>query len=199
MANLFDKAKKTGSKKVAEKHEIVEMPNLEASLSKMADINSKLAELEAEKAMIDDEIRTAGKEAMIKLFNAKKSFPGTLKIVAGKMSYMFITSDKYKTIDEERFNELSKTYGKDIVTETTVYSFNTAVLIKHMDHISELLMSSKKLSEEDKNNLLESQTTYSVVKGAIKDLFKFKGVKKVDTIIEDIQPIFSIKSVKEGE
>jgi len=199
MANLFDKAKKTASKKVTEKHEVVELPKLEKTISEMVKLNAQIAELEARKEILDTEMREAGKESMVALYNNKKSFPGTLKIKAGKTNFQFITSDRYKKIDEERFNELAKTYGQNIVEEETVFSFNTAILMKHMDHISDLLMGSKKLSQEDKDNLLSSETSYSVKKGALKELFEFKGVKTVDAIIDDIQPIFSIKSVQEGE
>lgn len=192
--NLFEKAKKSGTTKKVEKHEIVTRPDLEDSLSRMAEINAKLAELEAEKSTIDGEVREAGKEEMIKLYNSKKSFPGTLKVIAGKMSFQFITSDRYLKIDADRFEELSETYGEEIVEEATKFSFNTAILMKHMDHVSELLMNSKKLSDEDKENLLESETSYTVKKGTIKELMKFG--KDVEPVIEDIQPVFSIKSVQ---
>jgi len=196
MANIFDKAKKAEPKK-AEKHEIVNLPALEKSLTEMAEIDAQMAELEARRAILDSEVRDAGKEAMIELYNKKRSFPGTLKIIAGKMNFQFITQDRYKKIDEERSAELVKTYGENIVEEETIYSFNTAILMKHMDHISELLMGSKKLSEEDKENLLTSETTYAVKKGTLKDLFTFKAVKKsVEGIVEDIQPIFNVKSIQ---
>jgi len=192
--NIFDKAKKTGATKKVEKHEVVNLPELEANVIKLTEINAKLAELEAEKAVIDGTIREAGKDAMISLFNTKKSFPGTLKIVTGAASYQFITSDRYLKIDEDRYNELSETYGEEIVEEDTKFSFNTAVLMKHMEHISGLLMGSKVLSQEDKDNLLESETSYSVAKGTIKELMKYGN--DVEPIIEDIRPIFSIKSVQ---
>jgi hypothetical protein len=195
-ANIFDKAKKAEPKK-EEKHEVVNLPELESSLSQMAQINEKLAELEAQKAILDSEIREAGKEAMINLYNSKRNFPGTLKIKAGSMSFQFITSDRYKKIDEERFNDLANTYGENLVEEETIYSFNTAILMKHMEHISELLMGSKKISDSDKENLLTSETSYSVKKGTLKDLFSFKTVKNsVEGIVEDIQPVFSVKSVQ---
>jgi len=194
MANIFDKAKQSTPKK-EEKHVIVSIPEIEKDLAKLASIDEKIAELEAERAEVDSVVREAGKEAMIGIYNSKKTFPGTLKIVAGKMSFQFITSDRYLKIDEDRFNELSELYGKNVVEEETTFSFNTAILLKHKDHISDLIMKSKKLSEEDKENLLISETNYSIKKGTIKDLFSIVK-KSVDTIIEDIKPIFSIKSVQ---
>jgi len=195
--NLFAKAKKDNNKKKAETHEIVNLPELKDSLSQMLSINEQIAALEAEKAILDSEIREAGKENMIKLYNAKQEFPGTLKIVAGELSYQFITSDRYKKIDEDRFNELAEKYNDDIVEENTKYSFNTAILMKHMDHISDLLMGSKKISDAEKESLLESETSYTVKKGTLKKLFSFiKPKNSVEEIIEDIMPIFSVKSVK---
>jgi len=196
--NIFETAKKVNSKK-SEKHEIVELPHLEDSLSKLMEINAKIAELEAEKSILDNEIREAGKESLIDVYNKKRKFPGTLKIIAGKLSFLFITSDKYKKIDEERYDELSSKYGENIVEEETVFSFNTAILMKHMQHISDILMSSKKLTDEEKENLIVRETYYSVKKGAINDLFSFKNVNDVAEIIEDIQPIFSVKSVNINE
>lgn len=199
MANLFETAKKKQPRSKKEEHIEVQLPSLHSSMEKIASINEKIAELEAERMDLDMEIRDSAKEAMIKLYNKSKKFPGTLKVVAKDMSMQFITSDRYKKVDEERAEELIELYGEEIVEDDTKYSFNTAVLVKHMDHISELLMNSDKLSDEDKENLLESETTYAVKKGAIKELFSFKGVKtKVNNIIEDIQPIFSIKAIKKN-
>lgn len=192
--NMFEKAKKNSPKKKTENHEIVNLPSLEKDLIQFSKIKIQMADLEAEKAILDISIREAGKDAMISLYKNKKSFPGTLKVVAGQMSFQFITSDRYKKIDEDRFNELVEEYDEDVVEENTRFSFNTAILMKHMEHISQLLMKSKKLSDEEKESLLESETSYTVKKGLIKELFSH--TKKIDDIIEDIQPVFSIKSVQ---
>ena len=144
--------------------------------------------------MLDSTVREAGKDAMIALYKTKKSFPGTLKIISGDMSFLFITSDKYKKIDEDGFNELTEEYSTKLVEENTKFSFNNAILMKHMDYISKILMKSKKLSNEEKENLLESETSYLVKKGTIKELYSHTN--KINDIVDDIQPIFSIKAVQ---
>jgi len=207
MTNLFDNAKKKSTTKKTENHEIVDIPKIEKAALKVIELNEKIAELEAERETADSEIREAGKEAMIKLYDERKKFPGTLKIIAGSANFQFITSDRYKKIDEDRFEELSETYGEKIVEEQTKFSFNTAILMKHMEHISKLLMNSKVLSDAEKENLMESETAHTVKKGVINDLLSFitpimkkTGVHKtlglIENIIEDIQPVFSIKSVQ---
>lgn len=196
--NLFDKAKTAAPTKKSAKDElVVNRPDLENSLKKMAEINEKLAELESLKSELDSEIREAGREEMLNLYNSTKKFPGTIKVAANSMGYQFITSDRYKKIDEDRFNELAENYGSELVESATTYSFNTEVLERNMEHISQLLMGSKKLSDQDKENLIVAATAFSVKKGAIKELFNFTKESNVDGIVEDIQPVFSVKAVKE--
>jgi hypothetical protein len=197
MANLFDKAKTGAVAKKAEKHEVVALPSLEADVIALAKLKTQMDGLAAKASVHDANIRTAGKEAMIDFYQTKKRFPGTLKIIAGKASYNFITSDRYKMLDEDRFMELASEYGKDLVEEATVYSFNTKILENHMDHISGLLMKSKELSDQEKEDLLTSKTSYAVKKGTIKDILTV--CENVEHIVEDIQPVFSIKNVNGGE
>jgi len=200
MANLFETAKKASETKKKDKHVVVNLkPEFEQSLSRMAEINSLLADLEAEKAVLDSEVREEAKKEMINLYNQKRSFPGTLKVVAGKMGFQFITMDKYITIDDVRFAELANKYGNEIVDRETIFSFNNEVLEKNQETISKILMDSKKLSDWAKENLLLSKTTYSVKKGTISNLSAIateKKIKSIGTIIEDIRPIFSIKAVQ---
>jgi hypothetical protein len=201
MANLFDKAKETTTKVKAEKHEVVEMPQFTKSLKQIIDIDAKIAELAATRETLDSEIREAGKEAMINLYNKKGSFPGTLKIVAGENSFQFITSDKYLKVDADRYAELAKMFGSEIAEEKTKYFFNTAILEKYQDVISDMILKSKKIEDADKARLIESETSYTVKKGTISNLAalakKFsKSVVGIAGLIEEVKPIFSVKITK---
>jgi len=199
MANLFDKTKKATVKKKIDKHEVVRDDSMEPDLKKLVELNEKIAALDAERKMLDSDVRDIAKSLMIEYYNKKKKFPGTLKVVGGKYTFSFITADRYKKLDMDRFDELSNKYGSDLVEETIKYVFNTEILEKHMDHISDLILNSKKLSESDKEELLEAETSFTVKKGTIKDLFDIPGVITVNEIIEDIQPVFSIKAIKEDK
>jgi hypothetical protein len=198
MKNIFEKANKKAPKK-STKHEVVDISNIEKDLKKILEIDAKLADLADSRSIHYLNVCAAAKEAMINIYNSNENFPGTLQINAGKMTCLFVTTDKYKKIDEDRYNELVILYGKDIVEKDTVFSFNTAILMKYKDHISKLLASSKVIAEEDKANLLNNETSYNVKKGIIKNLFAFLRplkIKKVNGIIENIQPEFSIKSIQ---
>ena len=199
MANLFDKSKEKATVKKVEKHEIVQISNkFEKDLKRMAEIDEKLAELEAERVTLDSTVREEAKDAMIKLYDQKKVFPGTLKVMAGQKSFMFITSDKYIKIDKDRAAELVQLYGNDVITEKTVFTLNPALVDKYADELSDLIMKSKKIAAADKESLIESTTTWTVAKGMIEKLRTATLAKfKLANLIEDIKPIFMIKAIKE--
>lgn len=199
MANLFAAAKETGStKSKVEKHEIVEMPQFTKTLAQLEKIDTQMAELAATRETLDSEIREAGKEAMIDLFEKKGFFPGTLKIVAGERSFQFITSDKYLKVDKDRYAELIEMFGQEVAEEKTRFFFNNAILEKYQDVISDMILKNKKIADADKAKLIESETTYTVKKGTITNLAtlakKFKN--SVQTMVEEIRPIFSVKITK---
>lgn len=196
MANLFAAAKENGSTKAkVEKHEVVEMPQFTKTLAQLEDIDAKMAELTAKRAILDGEIREAGKDAMVKLYEEKGAFPGTLKIVAGERSFQFITSDKYLKVDKDRYAELVEMFGPEIAEENTRYFFNNAILEKYQDVISDMILKNKKIAAEDKAKLIESETTYTVKKGTISNLATMAKKYKADIqrMIEEVKPIFSVK------
>jgi hypothetical protein len=197
--NLFDKSKAIATVKKAEKHEVVSInEKYEKDLTRMSEIDIKLAELEAEKATLDAGVREEAKTAMLKLYDSKKSFPGTLKVIAGNRSFLFITADKYIKIDESRAKELIEKYGKEIVNEKTVFTLNSELVEKYSEVLSNLILSSKKISNEDKEKLIESNTTWTVAKGIIEKLRNAIYAKfNITSMVEDIRPIFSVKAIKE--
>jgi len=199
MTNLFDKSKATATVKKAEKHEVVAIAKtFEKDLTRMAEIDAQLAELEAERVTLDAGVREEAKTVMMKLYASKNAFPGTLKVVAGSKSFMFITADKYIKIDQDRANELIKLYGKDVVTEKTVFTLNAILVEKYADELSNLIMNSKKIAKDDKENLIESATTWTVAKGMVEKLRNSIFAKfNINQLVEDIKPIFSVKAIKE--
>jgi hypothetical protein len=197
--DLFAKAKKESVSKKAEKHEILTISaKFEKNLERMAEIDEKMAEMEAERALLDGDVREAAKTGMIDLYNQKNSFPGTLKVEAGSRSFLFITSDKYIKIDEEGANNLTKKYGDDVVTEKTLFTLNPAMVEKYAPVLSDLIMNSKKIADADKVKIIENTTSWTVAKGTIEKLRSINFAKfNLTQIIEDIRPIFSVKANKE--
>lgn len=198
MKNLFDK--KTAKKPSKTKDKVIVDIPYEAEMKKMAKLDEKIASLTAQRQVLDSEVREACKVKMMATYDTKKSFPGTLTVQAGGMELTFITADRYKTIDEDRAQELTDKYGDHLVTETTKFSFNTKILMKNMDAINKMIVKSKDISDSDKEDLIEASTSWSVAKGTIKDL-KNETYAKHDLteIIDDIKPVFSVKALGEIE
>lgn len=200
MKDLFATDTKKSTKKGSKTRVVVEIKGQEENLKELVSLDEQIALLKAQRLVIDTEVREESREAMINHYNEKKSFPGTLTVKSGDMELQFITADRYKVIDEDRANELTETYGEDLVETTTKFSFNTDVLMRNSKAINKMIMKSKDISDTDKENLIEQDTTFNVVKGTIKNL-KNEIFAKFDlsTLIDDIKPVFSIKAIKDSE
>jgi len=198
MANLFDKSKAKATKAKVDKHEVIEISaSYEKDLERMSEIDAKIAELTAEKTVLDSGVREEAKSAMINLYNQKNAFPGSVKIASGNKSFLFITADRYLKIDEERSIELAKKYGEEIVTENTTFTLKPELVDKYGQVLSDLIMGSKKITDHDKEELIQSKTDWSVTKGTIEKLRNVEFAKfNLTSLIEDIRPIFSIKANK---
>lgn len=197
MTNLFNKAKKVETKQKGSIHETINVSGIEDPLKRLNEIAEKTAELEAEKKMLNGIVKESSKKGMIELYNRKENFPGSLRVVDGNMEFLFITMDKYIKIDEDRAKELKEIYNKKIITENTVFTLNSKLVEKYSEILSDLIMGSENITENDKADLIEASTSFVITKETIKNL-KTSSFKKysVKDIIEDIQPIFSIKSIK---
>ena len=72
------------------------------------------------------------------------------------------------------------------------YSFNTELLNKHMDAISEAI-AGLNIPEADKAQLLFLDKKFSVKKGSIERLVHYGNVAEV---VQEIQPIIMLKNAK---
>jgi len=195
MKNLF--AKDTSKTPAKAKDRVTVQIDCESQMKQMSTLDVKIAELQAQRKVLDSEVREASQDAMMSYYEKKKTFPGTLAVQAGSMELQFITSDRYKVIDEDRAIELTEKYGEDLVDEETKFAFNTAILMKNMTAINKMIVKSKDISDDDKENLIEQTTKWTVTKGTIKNL-KNENFSNFDLeeLIDDIKPVFSIKSIK---
>lgn len=227
MGNMFSKAKakpKATTKKAADKVNIVpafesdenqsaeeKMKEFHNKLAKFAHIKKEMSKLKAELTISDSFIKDIGKEEFIKLLE-KTGKRETSYILSTEFdgSVLVTVQDKYKTIDDERAEYLNETYGEfdddgnitdSIVNEDTKFQFNMTVLERNQEAIAELIENCEDITEEDKENLIECVTKYSIKKGTIDKLYKISQDKEIDieTLYEEIQPIMSLKSEKATE
>ena len=202
-ANIFGKAKKTGTKKAVAKDDkiIVDVAGKEFAekLEAFATLKAKMDDLKAELAMSQAFVKEAGIEEYAKLVETKKINTGSF-ILASETGgrVMVLPTKKYIKIDEAGAETLTETYGEDIVSEDTKYGFNTKILMDNMDIISDLIQDSKDISDSDKENLIEAKTTYSVEKDALDKVYTLSVETKteVSEVIEDLQPVVMLKNAK---
>lgn len=196
--NLFAAAKAKGETPKAAKSqkEVVRIDSIASDLERLAQVNEQIDALSAEAKLLTETVKTESISAFVKVYEEKNKYPGSFEIEAGKASMLFIPMDKYITINEERAEELSLKYGEEIVEETTTYTMDATLIEKYGEEISNLILKSKKIAEEDKAKLISATTKYAVKKGTISQITEKFSDFGVDEVVVDIKPVFSLKNVK---
>jgi hypothetical protein len=196
MANLFKAAKANPEKKAASKEKVVvQVDYLSQEIERLAKIQEEIDALNAEAKLLHDQVKEAGVNEFINLFESSSKYPGSFNIESENASVMFIPSDRYTKIDEERSNELIEKYGEGMVEESTTYIMDSGLVEKYGDVISDLIMNSKKIEQGDKEKLISAKVDYSIAKGTISSLNEY-NLYDMKEIISDIKPVFMLKNPK---
>jgi hypothetical protein len=218
MSGIFNKAKskQTVKKKTNEKLTITpelssdEMKNFHEKLTKFASLKAEMNKLKSELTSSESFLKNLGTEEFIKQLEKTGKRESSFNLTSetgGRV--MVVVMDKYRTIDAERAEYLNETYGifdkeGDLVEdcgfieEETTFQFNMTILDRNQEVISELIESCTEISEEDKENLIECITKYSIKKGTIDMLYKISKDKGIDieVLFEEIQPQVQLKNPK---
>ena len=158
--------------------------------------------MKADKAKADmfaDEIKDLGKEEWAKLYEETGKNPETVMLEQenenGDNSHvMFMVTDKYITINEDRATELQEAYGEDIVEEKTTFAFDNDMIEKYGEVLSRLIEESSEISDKDKEKIIKAVTTYSVAKGTIDNFAKLGD--NVAEMIDATKPVVALKNVE---
>ena len=202
MANIFAKAKKSAPAKTAkgkeEKTRIrVSDPSFFDKVSKLEALNDQMKSAKAKADMISDEIKDLSKSEWAKLYDRTGKNPGSVMIEAvdgeDTAQVMFLPTDKYITITEDRANELRDNYGDEIVEEKTSFSFDNDMIEKYGEVLSALIENSDEISDDDKDRIIKAVTTFSVAKGTID---KLKTYGDVEDVMESVRPVVALKNVE---
>lgn len=201
-ADLFALAKQaangTKPKKKDDKTEVVlteqEFPGISEKLKALIELRGSIAEAEAELKMLEGEVKEIGKEKFIELVEKNKSYPGSFRIAGEKGgAILFMPMDKYISVDENKAEIIRRELGEEIVTAETKFIFNPELLQKYSGVLSELILNTDEIAEEDKPRLIQAETKFSVAKGTIERLYvMFAG--QLQKAVSLIQPIFAIKT-----
>lgn len=214
--NLFANAKKATPKKAKKDDKITvlvgspesairdedDAKNFADSLDVFAKLKAEIAEKTAELKMAEEVVKSVGIEEYIKLIEENKKNVGTFNLHSSNGgSVMVCPTKKYIKVDDDGIEYLKETYGEKIIDEETTYSFDTNVLMRNMDIISELIMNCEDISDEDKENLIVQKDSYSIKSDTLDQVYELakKAKKDVVDVLNDIQPVISNKYAKAGK
>jgi hypothetical protein len=202
MANLFAKAKKTAPAKTSKAKEqkvrlTVEDANFFSNVQKLEELQDQMKTAKAKADMISDEIRDVAKDAWLNQYQTTGKNPESVMICQENgedvAQLMFVPTDKYITITQERAEELQETYGEEIVEEETTFSFDATMIEKYGEILSRLIEESEEIKDSDKEKIIKATTKYSVAKGTID---KFSAYGDVNEVMEAVKPVVALKNVE---
>lgn len=163
-----------------------------------AQIKNLTTKLNAAKA----KVKEASQKEWLKIYKKEGINSGSFNVESDNgHTVMFVPTSRYgKIADEDTYNEMVETYGEENLEEETTYSFNTEVLMKNMEVIQELLEGSDKISDEDKENLINVTSTYNWKSDCIDKvpMLAKKSKNEIEDVIEDLAPVCSMKGFKEN-
>lgn len=197
--NIFASATKkvAPTSKAKEKPSVLVMESeyegISEKLMRLQQVRNDFDNLEAEKKMLEGEIKSLGVEKFCAMYQKDKVRPESF-IMRGEKggSMMVLPMDKYINLAEETAARLEAKYGAKIVDTLTVFTFNPVLLNKHMEAIAEAIAGAN-IPDEDKAGLLYQEVKHSVRKGTIDHLAEFGNVLEV---FSEIAPVVQLKNAK---
>ena len=205
--NLFAKAKSNATPKTTKaKDEKVRIkvadPDFFDKVGRLEKLQENMKRDKAAADMIHDEIKEVAKTEWAKLYNKTAKNPGSVMLEARDgvdiAQVMFVPSDKYISINEDRAQHLVDTYGEDAVEEKTTFSFDNEMVDKYGEVLSELIEKCEDIDTDDKARIIKANRSFSVKKGSI-DLFKrFAETADltVNDVVDEFKPVVGLKNIE---
>ena len=194
VVNLFATAKQNApEKKPAKKEkESVQVKGLSKSLERYGELKELIKNSEAEMEVLAGTIKQVGKEKFLSLYESRNRKPESFHLADGDQKVLYIVQDAYKGDRSGMSAEKIALFEDfDDVLETNVtYTFNPDVLNRIGDKISQAIMNSKLISDEDKANLIVATSKTTIKKGTIEKLMEFDNPAMMFELIE---PIVALK------
>lgn len=191
--NIFAAAKKIEKPSAKSKtHKTILAPHLDSKVQRFNELKQMIDNLEAEKSMIEGDIKSFGKEQFCSLFQDTKLRPESFIIQDNEgANVMFLATDKYTLVSEEKSTFIEQ-IAPDLLTKKRIFSFDEEILKRNLEAISNAILCAD-MSEEDKSNLILASEKTEITKGAIDRLAQYDSVAN---IFELVNPICMLKPQK---
>jgi len=197
---LFDKSKvKTTKSKKDKKLVQIDDDKFDQELKTAAKLDKEIKNLTSIFNMSKSYLKEVSLAKWKEFFNNEKINVGSFNLTSKNgHRFQFVPTSKFPKLSEDEYNEMCDKYGEENLVEDITYSFNTDVLMRNMEVIEKLIMSTSEISDEDKENLIVpniTRTFDSNILNKIPIIKKEKGVD-VDEIINDVNPVVQLKLFK---
>ncbi len=193
-ANLFATAKQNAPEKKSSKKEkeSVQVKGLAKSLARYDELKEAIKNSEAEMEVLAGTIKQVGKEKFLELYETRNRKPESFHLADGDHKVLYIVQDAYKGDRSGMSAEKIALFEDfdDVLETNTTYSFNPDVLNRVGDKISQIIMGSKLISDEDKANLIVATSKTTIKKGTIEKLMEYDNPTMMFELIE---PIVALK------
>lgn len=193
-SNLFAIAQQQVPEKKSSKKdkETFQVKGLKNELSRYEELKALIKNSEAEMEVIAGTIKQAGKEKFLEVFENKGKKPESFHIADGEEKVLYIVQDAYKGDRSGMSQEKIDLFADhpEILETTTTFTFNPDVVNRIGDKLSQVIMSSKLISDEDKKNLIIATSKTTIKKGTIEKLMEFDNPAMMFELIE---PIVALK------
>jgi hypothetical protein len=198
--NLFSKAKSVAPKtKVKDEKVRINLNDADFfdKVNLLEQLQDRMKSDKAQADMLSDEIKDLSKEEWVRLYEKTGKNPGSIHVESQvgdqTATVMYVPSDKYITLNADKADQLIEKFGEDIVEEKTTFAFDNDMIEKYGEVLSNLIMSSNDISDDDKERIIKATTSYSVAKGTI-DRMRVYG--PVSEMMDEIRPVISLKNVE---
>ena len=170
---------------------------------KLEEVGKNVKKYKKEEDKLKGVLKTLSLSEYLEEYKLTNENPGTIIIEAyndgKKGEFMYLIGDKYITIKNENdANDLISKYGNTVIKKERTYTFNNEMVEKYSEVLSNMILESDEIEEEDKGSIYVVSEKYKVVNGAIDDLMNISENSKenIERIFEDIKPIETIKNTK---
>jgi len=198
---MFDQiAKGTTVKKTAKKDDkpVINIAGdeFDVNLKAFVALSDQEKQVKTQLTMVKGYIKEVSLDKWFGLYKTTGKYPGSALVTSdSEASYLLAPSDRYLKLDEENAERLKGKYGDDIVTEDVEFAFNSQLLNKYAEVISNFIQTSTDISDDDKMKLIVANKSLSVTKGSIEKALTVGG-GNVQDFLDDIQPIYALKTPK---
>lgn len=160
--------------------------NLNDLVDQYVDLKKQEKEIQSKINETSVELKNSAKLKFINLYDKNSEKPDSfiLKSESGN-SITYTISEKYKSLNEERLQQVKDFLGEEFIEKSVSYTFNNEMLKKYKDVINDFIKNTNLIKQEDKKELIKSHTTNQIKKGSLNYISSYKEKSK---ILEVLQP-----------